>query len=1244
MRLNSLKTIQIRYSLIGLLTLFVLLVFIVLFYLRYIIFFNGFVMLSNFTRPYNVSQLNYFPIFYDKYQYFGSIISSPFSQIDYLAIEQSLFIFPSRLFGLVVGEKIFAICTTFIYAGSFFIFSRIFSSNFRARMISTLFFLFNPFTIQLYIYGDFQQFVFISFSLISLFFLYKGINPTTLKLSPYFLLSCILVPFSFSFLPMTLISFPLGVFITFYLVFFNKDKGQLRLRVRRFFIYSSMWIISVIVISLPFILPYLYSPTSYLPNSVSSLPLEIFQSSGLSFFKVITLEAYPPDISWIIVKQFYGLFLYNTWDLFIVTFIVLITSSAIFVRDKRLALFSMILVLFSIIGAQTKGPLGTLTVYFYEHLIGYQAINYPYLWVWLVNVPVISAMVAIFIDDVLNGVPEIFKFTLSHFKKTTAIYAHSSSLIFSSPKIKRVIRRGTFIAMAIILGIIVIMPISTQGYYTHKNVNGLGETSVPQWFNSLDYELVNLTSRNNSAVIFNTINSYFFFGNDSNNATNNLLQIFPQFRTVSLSSYIPNYNALTNFFYWFYYTLYNNETKYSAQILSAVGVQYFVDIYNANSGGYPAFVPWSYNINASSILIHQPGWETVLQTNNFSIFKDIYYNGNEYYTNNFSLILGNYNTLNNIAYLGINLANVTPVFPTDLMNSQNLSGILNHTNLVVMSGYNSIYDLILSIAQSPLIYPVNYVNGEQTDPSLTWTNSERSNNYPFYASLLPYAETSGNNSLNIPLNVEDSGIHSIFAKIALDNSSVKGGILNILVNGKSTISLNTSGSYQNETNGFLWIKFNASLMKGKNTLTLQSKSGFNAVSEISVLNETEMNRATITTENFLSKERSNIIEIFQPQMIVPSNNTGYYYGSGLGYKFPESNYVYLNGLARPNNFSVRSPIPFNGTILINSLSIDSYTFNVAYRNKSTIIGVSPSVHLPTNTTSSGSILLPISELRSANISITSGYAFIGPIALLPSNYRFIEAPIEPTSVGNITYRGIDSAITKFNISETKYDNYTTISGSFDYRNVSDYFPVSIVFSGNYLYNRSLVFLSNVSGPATLDINGMTIESTDFYGIPLISPSLNDQYQGRPRNFELNFVPEYFHSNVSYKVSFVVKVIGYTNYPEQIVRYSPVITPGPNISYTISGYEINALSSGILILKVPFSSGFESNVKLSSADNGLMTLIFYEGQVTGSPNNVIHVSADVYRFLLIGTYTAVALPSTYLGLYLLLQIRRRKKTN
>lgn len=1208
------------------LTVIVLFNLFLLFYWKLLFGIHGFLSFGNFSQILNLTEANQFFPFYNPNSDFGSIVSFPLGFMENYALGMSIISFPSKILGLPLGTKIYIFLASIIFGLCFYYFASIFTYDYLARLVSALFFLFNPFTIQLYASGDFSLLIFQSFILVGAVFLYKAVIKGNF-VNPFYILSAFFMVLSFVSFQVFLTGLILYFIILVYTILFSSKWEGFRRKGN--YMLESIFAFSLpaIFLGLIVIIPTLFGPTSYLPGSVSSLPLSTFVDGSLSFFKVLTLEAYPPPLSWISVLNSFGSFFYSIWYWLEIILIAVLLLVYFFLRDKRLLFFSVAIAIVSLFASETKGPISSLTIYLYEHFTGYQALNYPYIWVWFLIMPFYAIVVAIIFSDLSS------RHSYSSKNKHKIIFGINKEnknfkMIFLSKNTRKILRHSFFGLMILVL----VSPIITQGYY---GTNGIRQVNMPSWFNRLNNDLVNFTQTNHSGVVFNTINAYFQFGNNSSDGLGNLLQENSPYGSVALSSYIPNYNTITNFYYWFYYILYNNQTEYSAQILSSFGIQYFVDIFNANSEGYPYFVPWSYNVNASNILLHQLGWDRIVQTQNFSIFKDEYYNSNTYYTNNLSLILGNYNTLNDMAYLGINLQNVTPIFQSDIVDNNNMQQIFNHIGLVVMSGYNSIYNLILSTANSTLIYPVNYVDGEQSDVSRAWINSERLNNYPFYGSLIPFAETSGNNTLNVPITVQESGPYYLFLKLALDNSSIKGGLLNILVNGKSVKSLNTSTVYENETNSFIWVKINTTLPKGKNILSLHSEYGFNAVSEISVLNNTELKRATAFTNDFLFKERNNILQIYQPQKVVPSNRTGYYHGSGLGDKFPNGNYLYLNGLHGDNSVPIDSPVSVNGTFFAEILSDAYFTFNITYGNVSTELGAEPGIYVPISSASSGTMLLPVKNFKSANIDIIQGDAFVGIMALLPNKYRFSELPIVYSTMGNITYEGIQAGITNFIISEKKDSNYTVISGSFTYQNVSDYFPVSLSFSANYPYNSSIIFLSNVNGPATLDINGITVESTDFCGDPLVSPTLNDQYHERPSNFNLNFVPNHFNSNVSYNVSFVIRFIGYSNFPRIFVLYSPTIESGPNISYTISGYNIKNPMNGILILRVPFYSGLESNIKLNSAGNGLMTLITQNG------GKMIHVYTEVYRFFMVAVYIAIAFSVTYFGVSLFLRKRNKK---
>jgi hypothetical protein len=1191
---------------------------------------HGYLAFGNFWQFINISESREFFVFYDPYTNFGTLSSFPLPSIEYYVINAGIIGIPSTALGLEIGAKIYIFITSLIFGLSFYFFTSIFTKKYFAKIFGTLFFLFNPFTIQLYASGDFSEFVFQSFILIGALFLHFAILKRKF-FHPYYLISVILLLLSFVVLQAFLAGLILYFFITIYTITFSLNFN-IKGRLNNFLKSISAFIVPFLVLGIIIFLPIILGPVSYLPGSSSSLPLGTFMGSALNIFKVITLEAYPPPLSWISVLNSFGVIFYNFWFWLEVIFIFIILISYAFIKDRRLLFFSVIAIILSLFASETAGPLAPLTVYLYLHFPGYQALNYPYLWVWFLIMPIYSILVTIICS----------KF---NFKNTSEANYEKNTSSKKTPKngLVKQIRAGkksrtTQYVFLVIIVFVLISPITTQGYY---GSNGIQKANLPSWFNSLDATLVNLTHKNNSGVVFNTIGSFFQFGNNSNGGLNELLQMYPQYRTTFISSYIPNYNTVTNFYYWFYYTLYNNETKYSAQLLSSLGVQYFVDIYNANSEGYPYFVPWSYDVNTSSVLVHQSGWERIVRTQNYSIFKNQYFNGNDYYTSNLSLVLGDYNTLNDMAYLGMNLNNVTPVFPSDLTNPEKTSQILNKTNLVVLDGNNSIYDLILNIANSTNLYPVNLVNGELGDRSTAWINGQRNGNYPFYGSLLPYTETSGNNSLNVPVTVSKTGNYDIFVKAAFSNiSSIKGGIMNILSNGKIIRTFNTSKSYENETNSLLWIKLIANLSSGKNVITLQSQTGFNAVSEISVVNKSNLQKATNQTDNFLSKERNNILQINEPDQVAPTNNKGFFYGSNLGSKFPGGNYLHMSGSNGNDGFSIHTPHSFNGTLSIEMLSQSYSVFNISYGNRSINIGISPNLYVPSNDMATGSILLPVQNVTSLTVNITKGYTFIGLISLLPENFSYASPQVDYSSLGNLTYKGIQRGISNFTLSENADQNLTTFKASFSYKNISAYFPVSLNFAGRYDYNMSPIFTSSVMGPGQISLNGVTILSEHFSGQPIISPSLSDQSNGRPTSFNVNFVPKFFHSNVSYNVSFTIKFYGFSVFPEKLMSYLSNNHPGPQISYTAAGYKMDSSRRGILVIRFPFIPSFLSNAHVNTADNGLNTLMYSSEVASVNGLRAITVTSYVYNLFWNSFYIGLAYSLIYIFVYYSLSYRAR----
>lgn len=1183
----------------------------IIFYWRLFTSIHGFLSFDNFTQRLNYGEITQLPVFYQPYSNFGSINSSPLGTLEYYFFDVILLLFPAHFFDLYIGTKIFIILSSTIFGISFYWFTSIFTRNIFSKIIGTAFFLFNPFMIQIYVSGDFQPILFQSFIFIGSTLLYIALRSKR-YFHPFFLLSSFFLILSFEFLALVILGTLFFIIIFIYFALFEnfeqRSTNKWTYVLGSFIIFSCCFIATSLIVALPL----LGGPVSYLPGSVSSLPLSTFLGGAQNLFNVLTLKAYPPYLSWIIVKNQYGATAYYIWNgLEIILMLVFILSYA-FYRDKRLLFFTVLSLAVIAIAAETSGPFGTLSVYLYETFPGYQAINYPYLWLWLSLVPLYGIILTILMSNLFCERSNCNSQFMNESSKINESKSKAFPFrIYLKSHVRRIARWGMLILVVTVIAI----PVSSQGYYGN---NGIHDVPLPKWFNNLDNKLINLTSKNESGVLFNTINEYFNFGNDTNNGLGNLLQYYPQFKTVSLSSYIPNYNSVTNFFYWFYYMLYTNGTRYSAELSSMIGVQYFVDIYNANSEGYPYFVPWSYNINASMILSEQPGWSLINSTTNYAIFRNNLFNGIDYYTHNVSIVLGGYDTLNYMAYLGVNLSTLSPLFGSQISNGFNYSTLLNYSNLIVLNGNNSLYDLILGLSNSISLYPVDYINGVDGNDKTNWINSERNNNYPYYSTNTPFAETDGANNLTISVSMTHPGTYNIFLHTLFSNNSslgIQGGVFRLLLNNQLLGIINTSRSYDGETNTFLWINFTGNFNFGKNTITLQSTSGFNAVSQINILDNHSLISAEDRTNQLLQKNKDNLIEVFPVYQIASSSN-GSYYGNKEISSLPAGQYAYLSANSTASKLTFGSIFPFNGNLVVSALVPEELSMNISYNKEYFYNTVSPGTHEPISQIPAGYVTYQVENLTNASLSITSGNGYFGLLALIPKNYIPQKVIPNYTSLGTLTSENLTRSITNFTITEGGGLTYSYIDASFSFSNVSEKYPLTLMFSNKFYYNLSPLFLVNFTGPreAQILLNGISMQTNNFL-LGTVSPTLNTQNFNRPKNIVIEFNPALSNVQRTQYVHFNLTFFGFSKYPSFQSFHRSDNSPGPILNYTYTNFSFHSNKSGVLVVRSPVFSGSSSYQIYSTLGNlnfvFILTQNYSNVRITYSSYSLFVYGAEIY---------------------------------
>ena len=1146
-------------------------------------------------------------IFYNPYYNFGFYDPYPLGNLVNLVLNLTMLAYPGILFGLSIGIKIFIITTSIIYGLSFYIFTSTFTNKYSARLFGTIFFLFNPFSLQLYAQGDFSPFVFYSLVLIGATFLNKGIKTNKL-FHPYYLISAFLIVLSFvmqqSFVPALLFY----LVILFYSVLFNLRNLTIRKKMLKFLKSFVSIYLSIIFIGMMFILPLLYAPSSFLPGSLNSLTLGAYINSGLKLSQVLILKAYYPYLAWFIIHQFYGNSLYYIWIFLEIVTIFLIIFGYLITLKREVLFFSSIALVISPFAAETHGIFLNIDIYLFNNIPGFQATNYPYLWVWFIIMPIYSIIATLILSEI--------GFVRDKRKPPTNVILKQNTIGNFHHKLKKKIsalRRYVIYLFFIVAIIMIVTPITTQGYYGNYDSGntGMRQMVLPSWEYSLDNTLVNLTKENNSGVLFNDYN---------------IMQTYLQFKTAIISTYIPHYSTTSNFFVWLYNLLNSNGTRYSANLVSILGVKYFVLFTNVSANGNPYYVP-------QSAFLNQIGWTPIIRSENYTIFRNQYYSGGAYYPSNYTLALGNYNMLNELAYLGVNLSKTPIFFPTDINNS-NYVQVFRQTNMIALSNENEITGLVLSISNSTPIYPVNYIPGQYGNPSEHWINSERVQNYPFLDTLTPFAETSGPNNFLIPLNVREPGEYDIFIKVAFTNGLVThGGELNLILNGNSIGNIDTSGSFHNTTNRFMWINFTANLLE-KNTLSLQSVMGFNAISQIRVISNNNFKYATQTVDHFLSKETNHIVEFYNPIQRSIGGNDHVAYGINIGGSTPGGKYLYVNSTNSNVSLDFNVPFKFSGSIYIRTLSLSTSRMDISYSNHDFLLGYTTPATLLKEAVGYHSFLFNAKNITSFKIVSTGGVNYLGIVALIGSNITTLPSNLNSFLFENYSVLK-NNSITNFNLDKKTYKNHTILVGNFTYYDIRGGDPLSIYIPLIMKCGTIPVFFAKVNGPGIFSVDGGIIQDKNISNTLVILA--NNSFVKNPKSYlRIQFVPDFYNSTISYNISFNITLYGFAYFPVNIVRYNTDNAQGRDISYSFKGYSVFISSIRTLVIRIPLLPGSISNFKLAASFNGLNTVIFsdhYKDQ-----KSYVSVSSYSFKFFMEGLYIAVIYISAYL-LFFFISFRR-----
>ena len=777
---------------------------------------NGYISFGNFVTPISIAQFDSSFVFWNPYQFNGYPVMIPFIIIAW----DLIYSFTFGLYYLVgpfIGTKLVMVLALIFLSYSFYGFTGELSKSNSSRILSTLFILVNPFEFELLANGDFYLFIYQSFVFLSIWLLAKGLQKSR-KLNYYQVLSLLPLVFSITFYEAFLLGAILYIAIGIYIIFFKRENLNMYESVKDFGFFLLKFLM-LIPMLLPFLYGFIFSPYNLSPNSVFSPSLYNFNFNSLETWKLLYLYSYPPDqgLSWGLSGI--GFILNIIWIGLVFAIVTTILFSYVYLRKKATLFLTIIVILSSIIGSGSKGPLSGLTLYLFLHLPGYQTLNASYFWDWLLIIPLYSLILLEIFDAE-------FKVKLVPLSK---VYLQSFKRNVTSLKARKI--------LSLIFIVVLVLPIFVQSYYSQNQ--GIHDTKLPNSYYSVPSELKTLVGNSYLGVAYFNPDNYVVLGNTSTGFPKgfpNSFTYFPSVRTIGIPSYNIAPLESNHYFYWVYKNFYENRTSDLAQLMGVAGVKYFVVLYNTNSvSSFPNYMPWSYNVNASKLMTYQNNVKLIYRNNSYAIYSNELVKSVVYSARNLTLIAGDINSLNYLAKNGLNLTNQSLIFNTDL-NPLSQAELLSHTSSVIFTSTDGLINLALKNSNLTQINPLNYLSSNIHGQgwSNSWRNSPTDTGIGIVdTSQIQFAVSNSNVSLNIPFHTNSTGDYNVWVETMY--SSLKGGNLSIAINSESPHYVNTNISSNISTSGFNWVSTPVDITTTSNNhISITSNKGINGVRSIYV--------------------------------------------------------------------------------------------------------------------------------------------------------------------------------------------------------------------------------------------------------------------------------------------------------------------------------------------------------------------------------------------------------------------------
>jgi hypothetical protein len=352
--------------------------FALLFYGRYILDFNGYPGFGNFFIPLDKSSLDW-QIVWNPFAYNGAISITPITSALSIAVYNVPLYILASIFPMFLAGKVYIVLSFIVLSSSFFYFTKVFSNNYLIRITSTFFYLLLPINLMILSAGDPNSLFFLSFTFLSYRFLWGSITRSEKIVGKNAILSTIFLALSIGDYEVFLLGTLLFVLLFIYFSFSDEPVNIKNL----FNMGRRLLILILLLLLLIFPEIYIIIAEGSTKTFIFNPGLGSFIGNSVSFFNVLILKGYPPNLAWISVSTIGLVLINNVWEVFEIFLLLLLVVSPIIERNKKLLFFSALIVLGALLGSGAKSPISFLNTYLYLHFPGYESLNGSYFWDWI---------------------------------------------------------------------------------------------------------------------------------------------------------------------------------------------------------------------------------------------------------------------------------------------------------------------------------------------------------------------------------------------------------------------------------------------------------------------------------------------------------------------------------------------------------------------------------------------------------------------------------------------------------------------------------------------------------------------------------------------------------------------------------------------------------------------------------------------------------------------------------------------